>query len=275
VDITFFGVRGSCPCPSEATRRYGGNTACVALTVGDEPPVLFDLGTGLRAFGETQPDDGSFRGTALVTHIHWDHVQGLPFFPPIDRPGAHLDVYGPRHAEGDLGQVIGGLMRPPYFPVRITDLRGDIDFHEVTVEELAIGDAKVTVRPVPHTGPTVGYRVAWDGAVVAYVSDHQAPLGLDSISDDVLELADGADVLIHDAQYSAEEFEEKAHWGHCTVGFALEVARRAGVGTVALFHHDPAHDDDAIDALLAEARAVAGPSGPEVVAAYEGLSLHV
>ena len=274
MDLEFYGVRGSCPCPSDANQRYGGNTACVALVVDGEAPIIFDLGTGLRAFGQTQPTDGSFRGTALVTHIHWDHVQGLPFFPPVDRVGAHLAVYGPHHDEGDLEAVFSDFMRPPYFPIHFSELRGVMTFHDVTEDEFAIGGAKVMVRPVPHTGPTVGYRVTADGVTVTYVSDHQAPALLDSVPDGVLELAAGADVLIHDAQYTRAEFAEKAHWGHCTVDYAVRVAREAGVGTLVLFHHDPAHDDDQIDALLAEARQLAGPGGPEVLAASEGLTLH-
>jgi phosphoribosyl 1,2-cyclic phosphodiesterase len=273
VEIRFYGVRGSCPCPSEATRRYGGNTPCVVLTVAGEAPILFDLGTGLRYFGETQPLDGSFRGSALLTHVHWDHIQGLPFFPPADRPGAQLDVYGPPQAEGRLGEVVGDLVRPPYFPVRIADLRGSIRFHDVTDETVSLGSAKVRVRPVPHTGATVGYRVEWDGVVVTYISDHQAPFGLDAVADSVVDLAESADVLIHDAQYTSEEFAERAHWGHCTADFAVEVAQRAGVATLVLFHHDPSHDDDRLDELLVATRRSAGTSGPEIISAYEGLVL--
>ena len=272
--VTFYGVRGSCPCPCEANTRYGGNTACVALEVDGADPILLDLGTGLRLFGEAQPPERTFRGSALVTHIHWDHVQGLPFFPPIHVEGARLDVYGPHQAEGGFAEVFGGLMRRPYFPVHFSELRGDIAFHDVTDEVVAIGDAKVTVRPVPHNGPTVGYRIEWDGATVAYVSDHQAPVGLDTVDDRVLELAAGADLLIHDAQYTRAEFAAKADWGHCTIDYAIRVAHEAGARHLALFHHDPAHGDDDLDRLYEEAKAQASAVGlPQLTAAYEGLVL--
>ncbi len=274
--VTFWGVRGSTPCPSEGNRRYGGNTACVTLEVDGETPLILDLGTGLRFFGETQPTDGTFRGNALLTHIHWDHVQGLPFFPPVDRVGAELDIYGPRQDDGSLGEVFGGFMRPPYFPVQFSDLRGAIRFHDVMDDELAIGNAKVRVRQVPHCGPTVGYRIDWDGASIAYISDHQAPLALDRVSDSVLELCDGVDLLIHDAQYTREEFAEKAHWGHCTFEYAVLVAEQARVKRLAMFHHDPAHNDDFVDGLLDIARGLGERAGlEEVIAAREGLSLQL
>jgi ribonuclease BN (tRNA processing enzyme) len=165
-------------------------------------------------------------------------------------------------------------MRPPYFPVQFSELRGDIRFHDVSDDDIAIGDAKVRVRPVPHCGPTVGYRVEWDGVTVTYISDHQAPQSLETVADSVLELCEGADLLIHDAQYTTDEFSQKAHWGHCTVDYAVLVAKQSGVPRLAMFHHDPAHDDTTMDKLLSGAQSCSALiSGPEVIAAYEGLTI--
>jgi phosphoribosyl 1,2-cyclic phosphodiesterase len=273
-------VRGSTPCPCEANSRYGGNTACVALEVADEDPIILDIGTGLRLFGDTQPQDGTFRGTALITHMHWDHVQGLPFFVPILRPGAQLDVYGPcpDSTHHSLGSAFAEFMRPPYFPVTVDELPGDIRFHDVHDTTMAIGNAKVVARTVPHVGETNGYRIDWDGVTVAYISDHQSPrVGEDegmTIADSVLELADGADVLIHDSQYWPGEWRAKHYFGHCTVDYAVHVARVARAKRLVLFHHDPAHDDAEVDKILEHARrCAAGTCIEEVIAAYEGLTI--
>jgi phosphoribosyl 1,2-cyclic phosphodiesterase len=273
-------VRGSTPCPCEANSRYGGNTACVALEVPGEDPIILDIGTGLRMYGDTLPHDGSFRGTALITHMHWDHVQGLPFFVPILKPGAQLDVYGPcpGSTHHSLKDAFDEFMRPPYFPVNVEQLPGDIRFHDAHDTQIAIGNAKVKARSVPHVGETNGYRIEWDGVKVAYISDHQSPRdGEDegvTIADSVLELAEGVDVLIHDSQYWPGEWRAKHYFGHCTVDYAVHVARVAGARRLVLFHHDPAHGDDEVDKLLAHARLrAAGTCIDEVVAAYEGLTL--
>ena len=171
-----------------------------------------------------------------MTHIHWDHVQGLPFFTPILKPGARFDVYGPPQDDsGGLGEAFGEFMRPPFFPVTTKDLLGDIRFHDVWDAEFELDGAKVCARPVPHVGLTSGYRVEMGGAVVVYISDHQMPVdGSHTLSDAVLDLCDGADLLIHDAQYTVEEFPAKATWGHCTADFAVHLAREAGVRRLAL-----------------------------------------
>jgi ribonuclease BN (tRNA processing enzyme) len=242
--------------------------------VKGEAPIVFDIGTGLRFWGETLPGQTPFRGSALVSHLHWDHVQGLPFFTPVDRPGAVFDVYGPTYEEQSLVEVVDGFMRPPYFPVRASELRGDIRFHDVLDDNLAIGGAKVTARPVPHLGATVGYRVDWDGASVAYISDHQEPADRHSVAPEVLELCDGVDLLIHDAQFVEQDWQQKSHWGHCTVDYAVTVARESGARCLALFHHDPRRSDDDLDRLVEGARRKAEGLGvDEVVAAAEGLTI--
>ena len=282
VNVTFYGVRGSTPCPSPANTRYGGNTACVVVDQPDAgrdgreaaPPIIFDIGTGLRSYGElVSPDDG-FAGTAFVTHLHWDHVQGLPFFAPILRSGGTLDVYGPPPEPGTtLAEAFAGFMRPPYFPVTIEDLMGEVRFHDLSAGSLTLGDATVTAADVPHVGATNGYRVDVGGVSIAYVSDHQQPDdGSFTVDPGVLELCRDVDVLIHDAQYTAEEFLAKCDWGHCTVEYAVHVANQCGARHLALFHHDPAHDDGFLDCLLTGARHIAS-ADLEVLSAYEGLTI--
>lgn len=269
VNVTFWGVRGSTPCPSEANRRYGGNTASVSIEAPGQEPILLDLGTGLRFYGEAVPVDRPFRGLALVTHLHWDHVQGLPFFVPINRDGASLTICG-RSEEMGLQEAFENFMRPPYFPIRPEQLFGDITFRDVADEEFDWGRARITVRDVPHTGATNGYRVELDGLVIAYISDHQQPVGSDEIAPTVLELCRDADLVIHDAQYEPHEFAVKSDWGHCTVEYAVAVAAAAGAKRLALFHHDPSHGDEVVDRLLVEAKGFArGTSLVEVIAAAE------
>jgi len=241
----------------------------------DRDPIILDLGTGLRFYGLTQPCDGSFRGTALVSHLHWDHVQGIPFFAPVLVAGAEMDVYAPAQEGATLGETVRAFMSPPYFPVEIDALPGTFRFHEVSDGVMDIAGVKVAVATVPHIGPTVGYRVEHGGVTLAYVSDHQQP-GIDStsIAESVLDLCEGVDLLIHDAQFDREEFARKATWGHCTVDYAVEVAARSGAKRLALFHHDPAHTDQRIDELLAEASASALARGvEEVIAASEQLTV--
>jgi phosphoribosyl 1,2-cyclic phosphodiesterase len=275
LEVTFYGVRGSTPCPSPANQRYGGNTACVTLEVAGEPPIAFDLGTGLRYWGEAIGSVSTpFNGHALVTHLHWDHVQGLPFFMPINRKGARLEVFGPPHDGLSIGESFAKFMRPPYFPIHCKDLTGDVQFTDVFDEWFSVGNARVLTRGVPHVGTTNGYRVEWAGATVAYISDHQQPADGGYVAPEVLELCRDVDLLIHDAQYTPDEFAERSTWGHCTVRYAVEVARQSGAKRLALFHHDPAHEDDEVDLLAAEAKEWADQLGvAEVFAASEGMRL--
>ena len=247
----------------------------MSVDVPDHDPILLDLGTGARYFGAAYPAGAPFRGTCLLTHLHWDHVQGLPFFPPILRDAGHLDVHVPAQEDGrSVASVVDDMLGPPLFPVGLDVFPGTVDFHEHGDDEFAVGDVRVTSRLVPHLGPTLGYRIDWGGASLAYISDHQQP-GIDvyDATDRVRELCDSVDVLIHDAQYTRDEFARKSTWGHCTVEFATWLAAESGASTVVLYHHDPTHSDDRLDEMvrLAAARC----DRLTVVGAQEGMTLRV
>lgn len=273
MQVTFHGVRGSTPAVGSDTRRYGGNTACVEVAAEGCPPIVIDLGTGVRQYGEGL--DGPFDGVLLLSHLHWDHIQGLPFFGPVMQPGARARLIGPPQPDGEtLHDALAQVVKPPFFPVPLATLCAGVTIEELDRGSVTVGEAVVTAARVDHPGSTNAYRIDHRGASVAYVSDHQEPAD-GVVADELLELISGVDLLIHDAQYTQEEFTAKADWGHSTVDFAVEVARAAEVGRLALFHHDPARDDDGVDALLVTARELSGLGGPEVIAAAEGLTAEV
>lgn len=266
-------MRGSCPSSLPTTRRYGGNTSSVSIEVPGQPPLLLDLGTGVVPIGRSAAMQDGFRGTALVTHLHFDHVLGLPFFAPVNRPGGCLDIVGPPQPEGSLDQAFAALVRPPYFPLHLRDLQGHINFFEVSDDRFEVGAMQVTSRFVPHLGQTLGYRIESEGKIVSYLSDHQAPVSLQGVDDAVLELCEGADLLIHDAQYTREEFFSKPDWGHSTPEYALLVAGEGGARRLCLFHHDPCRADDDIDRMLDAVRPGAAAVGVAVLAAAENMVL--
>jgi phosphoribosyl 1,2-cyclic phosphodiesterase len=252
----------------------------VAVTVGDEAPIVLDLGTGLRPLGhELEARYGTespIEMTALLTHLHWDHIIGIPFCTPLLKSGTRMEIYGPPQVGGSLHEVIDRVVIPPFFPVQVKELHGSIDFHEVEEDDFAIGSAKIRVRRVPHVGTTLGFRIEADGASVAFVSDHQTPSDQRTVSASVLDLCDGADLVIHDAQYTDEEFVTKATWGHSTVSYAVHVAAEAGARRLALFHHDPDHTDDILDRLVDGALSAPGATRLEsVVAAAEGSTVEL
>lgn len=280
IRVEFHGVRGSTPCAGPQYARYGGHSSCVSITAPGERPIIFDLGTGLTPYGELLGGGAEgFQGTALLTHLHWDHVQGLPFFTPLHHTHSALDVYAPGQVGGSVGEVFGRMMQPPFFPITLEQLRGTVRFHDVGCDErIIVGDALVTARIVPHVGPTLGFRVDWHGVAVAYVSDHGPGCcggrHDETIVDEVLALCDGADLVIHDAQHTQAEFGAKRDWGHCSFDFAVRVAREAGARRLALFHHCPTHGDDEIDRILLEASDASDRlGGPTVLAAAEGMKL--
>ncbi len=227
---------------------------------------MFDCGTGARVLGralveQTRPGGDPVAGSILLGHTHWDHIQGLPFFEPLFG-GGHWDVYGPRGLDVSLDQTLAGQMNYQYFPVALDQVGAEVEFHELVEGTFEIGDLVVRTHYLNHPALTLGYRVECDGAVVCYVTDHEPfdpALGrggdVSANSEDAghVEFLEGADVIIHDAQYDASEYSARVGWGHSPMEYVVDVACAAGVNRTVLFHHDPSHDDATIDALVERA----------------------
>jgi phosphoribosyl 1,2-cyclic phosphodiesterase len=273
VRVTFCGVRGSTPSPGTRFARHGGHTSCVAVAAGDGPPtLLLDAGTGIREVHRLLRG-APFRGSVLLTHLHWDHWQGLPFFSPGFAPGARVAVSAPEQ-DGPAERALTGMMRPPYFPVAFDGLGAGWELAWRTPGTDDVEGFRVTAREIPHKGGrTFGYRVeSAGGGVLAYVTDHgpsaygPGERGDGPLHDAALELAAGADLLLHDAQHVAEEFPALAFLGHSTAEYAVRLGEAAGARRVVLFHHDPSRTDAELDAITARFRDRAVP----VEAAREG-----
>jgi phosphoribosyl 1,2-cyclic phosphodiesterase len=249
----------------------------VSLDIAGADPILFDLGTGLRYFGHSLSPEQTFSGTCLLSHMHWDHIQGLPFFTPLMKDESNVVMYGPiQDGERSIEQIFADTIQPPLFPIHLSMLPGTIQFEEGWEAAFSLGDVEVLARPIPHNGNTVGYRVSAHGRSVAYLSDHQMPFdGSFSATDGALDLCRGADLVIHDAQYTPSEFAEKRDWGHCTIDYAIWLAAEAGAKKLALFHHAPTRHDDMMDQLAADAVVCGRELGIEVFAASEGLSVEL
>ena len=271
--VTFHGVRGSTPCHGPDTAKYGGNTSCVSVEAEGQRPILLDLGTGLRYFGQkyTASTRAPLDAVALVTHLHWDHIQGFPFFGPILQDGARLELFGPQQEDGtSFMRSVSDAIRQPTFPVELHDLRGKFEFHDVADNDFMIDGFSVKSRLVPHIGPTVGYRIEFAGKSVAYISDHQQPLdGYFNLPEGVRELAQDVDLLIHDSQYTLAEFEIKKTWGHCTTEFAVGIGVACNARRVALYHHDPDRTDSELDAV----KSCGATGNTEVFVAREGATI--
>ena len=278
--IIFCGVRGSTPAPGARFARYGGNTSCVAVSHSpDSAPVLaLDAGTGLTNLTSLL-GGGPFAGTILLTHLHWDHSLGLPFFGAGDRDDARVRLLLPDQQDGSSAEaVLTRVMSPPFFPIPPSGLRGDWTFGSISPGQLKAEGFTVEAREIPHKGGrTFGYRVSDGRCVLAYVTDHcptalgPGPDGLGEYHDSALALAEGADLLVHDAQLLAEEVAAEAVFGHAAAEYAVRLAIRAGARRVALFHHKPSRTDAELDEV---ARRFAGAPIPVTVSA-EGVAIEL
>ena len=277
--VRFWGTRGSIPKPGRGTVRYGGNTACVEVRSAAGTLIVLDVGTGAHALGHALADaaPAARLGHILITHTHWDHIQGFPFFAPLFVRG-EWDVYAPRGLRESLRETLAGQMQYTYFPVTPEQFVAVVRYHDLVEGEFAIGDVRVSTRYLNHPALTLGYRLEADGVSVVYATDHEPhhralAAGRDGdLAGEDRRHADflaGADLVIHDAQYTAAEYATKIGWGHSTVESVVALARAAGVRRLALFHHDPHRDDVGVDRVVAAARQQAGEA-LEVFGAAEG-----
>ncbi len=259
--VRFWGTRGSIATPGPATVRYGGDTSCVELRSGDGDPehvVVLDAGTGIRRFG-LSIDTAVRRVDIMLTHLHMDHVQGLGFCGALFRPDLEVHLWGPATVRQTLRQRLQRYLSPPLFPVRLHELPCELHLHDVANHSFEVPGIRVDCEFVSHPGLTVGYRLTDSTSTVTYLSDHDPALGHRSFPPapewtSGFRLAQGADLLIHDAQFTSSQYAARAGWGHATLDHACEFARHVGARRLAAFHHDPLNDDVAIDALLATAR---------------------
>lgn len=288
LSLTFWGTRGSIPCPGPHTVRYGGNTPCVELRTGEGWLIILDAGTGIRELGRSllaRADGAAVEGDIFLTHAHWDHIQGIPFFAPLFRKGNHFTIWGSKSLQTSIDRVVRDQMSPVVFPVSFEELQARIDFQELAEERRTGNGYEVAAFGVRHPGGALGYRFSAgngpDRALV-YVSDNE--LGTLARYDEppqwrdrFVAFARGARVLVHDAMYMADEYAPFVGWGHSTSEDVVELALDAEVERLVLFHHRPERTDEEVDRCIESCRALVARRGGrlEVLAAAEGLTLHV
>ena len=278
--IQFWGTRGSIAKAGPSTVRYGGNTSCVEFRSNAGTLIVIDCGTGAHSLGQSPGLKPPVDGHILVSHTHWDHIQGVPFFAPLFVRGNNWHIYGPSGLSDSIREVLAGQMQYTYFPVTLEQFAAKIEYHDLVEGSLTIGDVSVATRYLNHPALTLAYRLQVDGASMVYCCDHE-PHSPDLVSGlgelighdrRYAEFIEGADLVIHDAQYTAADFPAKTGWGHSSIEYAVRICEEAGVKQLVFTHHDPMRDDAAIDVILGDVRARLAASGSalDVAAAAEG-----
>jgi phosphoribosyl 1,2-cyclic phosphodiesterase len=254
VKVTFWGTRGSLASPGADTARYGGNTSCVAVEGPEKSLLILDAGTGIRNLGQSLPLDLT-KVHILLTHLHMDHIQGLPFFTPLRRQGVEIHVWGPASTTLGLEARLQKYLSPPLFPVSVRELAAEIHFHELPAHLIEIGEFVIEAQLIIHPNPTIGYRIQSSGTSVTYLPDHEPALGERTFPSDKswtsgYTLAEGSDLLIHDTQYTEDEYKARIGFGHSSIEHAFQFAKLSNVKHFVPFHHDPTHNDDQLDRLF-------------------------
>lgn len=286
--LRFWGTRGSIPSPGLATARYGGNTPCVELRTADGWLVILDAGTGIRELGRSlmqRANGDGVDGDIFLTHAHWDHIQGIPFFAPLFHRGNHFTIWGSSSLQTSIDRVVRDQMSPVVFPVSFEELQARIDFQELAEERRAGNGYEVAAMAVRHPGGALGYRFRESngpGGGLVYVSDNELNPAAQYDSppgwrEAFVEFVRGASVLVHDTMYRADEYRNFVGWGHSTYEDAVELALDAAVDQLVLFHHHPERTDDEVDRCVANCRALVQARGArlDVIAAAEGMTLIV
>jgi phosphoribosyl 1,2-cyclic phosphodiesterase len=278
--VTIWGCRGSIPAPGPETVNYGGNTSSIEVSLDNGAVFVLDAGTGVRDLGTALQERGARRIHLLLTHLHLDHLEGLRFFAPLFDERVAIDVWGPSSPVQSLKGRIRRSFSPPLFPIDLREIPARLTFHDVPKESWELEGAKLTSALVMHPGPTVGFRIEADGATVAYMPDHEPALLGDfaSRSRDWISgasVAGDADLLLHDAQFSDDEYAERVGWGHSSVESAVAYANAVGARRLVLFHHDPHHADPLLEELEVEAVSLTDRSAEPPVLAHEGMVLEL
>ena len=296
--LKFWGVRGSIPVPGAATVRYGGNTTCVEVRA-DGQLIVLDAGSGIRELGLALENEFGSRAinlTLLITHVHWDHIQGFPFFVPSYNDKNQIHVFGYDGADDGLQEILKGQMAVPFFPVALYDLPGKVKIQQLDSMDFKIGDVRVRAKHMNHPGICVGYRLFTSKGSIAFLPDHEPydAFKLHSAKSHLLspeqtrkraneeraelvKFLHGSDILILDAQYTDEEYQSHVGWGHGSLSTAISLALDAAVRKLILFHHDPTHDDEAVDKMVQTARKLAAKSESylEIEGAREGAEMTI
>lgn len=276
--VTFWGTRGSLASPGTDTARYGGNTSCVAVEGPEGSLLILDAGTGIRNLGQSLPTSLN-KVHILLTHLHMDHIQGLPFFTPLRRQGVEIHVWGPASTTLGLEARLQKYLSPPLFPVSVRELAAEIHFHELPAHVIEIGEFVIKAQLIIHPNPTIGYRIQCAGTSVTYLPDHEPALGgrtfpYDKSWTSGYLLAEGTDLLIHDTQYTEEEYKARIGFGHSSIKHAFQFSKLSEVKHFVPFHHDPTHNDDQLDRLFEATLRNLQPSYA-VTPSREGMSLDV